>query len=301
MSAPTTGSENSREVRQRVGLIGAGQMGTAIWQNLSGHNIICTVYDILPDARRRIQSLGALVTDHLAELAQHADIVLLSLPTSLEAEAVLFGDEGLFAVTSQVLCVIDTTSGDPMKTRLLASRTEKLGIAFLDVGVSGGVSGAQSGTLKVMVGGSHETVLEYQPLLEMLGNVFHCGASGSGHAMKCLLNMRNIAIGALTAEVIVLGARYGLEPDRIVQITGASQQIADLVKDPSKQSAVGFALALASKDCDIAMALGIAMGTSMSVCGAAQQMMRASAAHQGPGADYYQFVDSVIEWSQRPM
>src|SRR5450631_2316856 len=135
----------------RVGLVGTGKMGGAIWLRLHDRGIDAVVVDARSEATAPLAEQGAVVAPDLATLAADVDIVLLSLPTSTEVEAVASGLAG--AVQPGTL-VVDLTSGLPSASRRVAGALADHSVRYIDAGVSGGVEGARAGRLKVMVGGA---------------------------------------------------------------------------------------------------------------------------------------------------
>jgi 3-hydroxyisobutyrate dehydrogenase-like beta-hydroxyacid dehydrogenase len=290
-----------------IGVVGAGRIGLGICTNLVEHGVTVLVYDAAPAALESAVAIGANAVANLADLGTSADIVVLSLPTSLHVEAVVLGTGGLLDTpTRRLHTIVDTTSGDPLVTRRVADIVASQGVGLVDVGVSGagrggGVTSARAGTLKLMIGGDEATVARLAPLFNVMGGeIVGCGASGAGHAMKSLHNLRAVTITAVTAEILQLGTALGLDVSTLSEVLGAPPVIGELLKDPTKKSDVGFALALASKDCDIGIGLAHATGVTMIVATAAANAARAASADEGPDADYHSIVDAVARWSRRP-
>jgi 3-hydroxyisobutyrate dehydrogenase len=275
--------------------------------NLVDHGVGVVAHDVVPSALELAVSAGATPAADLAELAAAVDVVILSLPTSAHVERVVLGPDGLIAAPERrTRTIVDTTSGDPLTTRRVAEAAAAAGVHLVDVGVSGGGRGggvvsAREGTLRLMVGGDDDGVVDdLVPLLDVMGGeLVRCGRSGNGHATKALLNLRAFAVTAVTTEVLVLGSALGLDVDQLSGVLGAPPVVAEMLRDPQRRPESGFALELASKDCDVAIGLAHAAGVTMMVATAAANAARAAARDEGPGADYHAVVDTVTRWSRR--
>jgi 3-hydroxyisobutyrate dehydrogenase len=144
------------------------------------------------------------------EAAAGADVIITCLPTSREVEAVLDGPDGLLAGLAPGALLIDCTSGDPATSRRIAARLAEYGSAFADAPVSGGTSGAEAGTLTIMVGADGETFARARPILESMGSrIEHVGPVGAGHALKAvnnaLLAVNILAVGEGLAALVKAG------------------------------------------------------------------------------------------------
>ena len=155
--------------------------------------------------------------------------------------------------------VIDMSSADPVGTRALGGELGRRNVALVDAPVSGGVQGAQNGTLAIMIGGDAAAVAAVKPVLAAMGkNLFEVGGPGCGHAMKALNNFLAATSSAAGAEAIAIGRRFGLDPAVMAYVinasTGRSFVSENLIKQHvlSGAYATGFALGLLAKDVKIA-------------------------------------------------
>src|SRR5690606_22262335 len=120
-----------------------------------------------------------------AEAAAGADVVITCLPVSRDVESLLHGEDGILATLPRGSVLVDCTSGDPGTSRRIAAHLAEHPADFLDAPVSGGTSGAEKGTLSVMVGGDAAVLERVRPVLETFGKrIFHCGDVGAGDAVK---------------------------------------------------------------------------------------------------------------------
>jgi 3-hydroxyisobutyrate dehydrogenase len=273
-------------------LVGTGKMGAAIWLRLHDRGIDATVLDARLEATAPLAEHGAVVAADLATLAADVDVVLLSLPTSTEVEAVAGGLAG--AVPPGTL-VVDLTSGLPSASRRIAAALADHGVRYIDAGVSGGVDGARAGKLKVMVGGAGSDVDDGRALLdELASRVWHCGPVGSGHTIKTLLNLANQAKLMIELEALLVAARSGIDP----RLAGDVLDLAvwnQWLLGPEGRRPFGFALALVCKDFDIALRVAAEEGVAAPLGAAAQQAARMALAVAPEGAD---LIDEVAVWER---
>jgi 3-hydroxyisobutyrate dehydrogenase len=188
----------------RLALIGTGRMGTPIAARLcsAGHQLV--VYDRGPEARERMAAAGYEVAADPAAAADGAAAVLLSLPDAAAVKAVM-------KELPEVELLIDLTSSLPSVTRSLGRR-------IVDAPVSGGVAGAEAGTLTAMVGGEVEDVEAARPILEAFASrIFHAGRLGCGHAAKALNNALSAMALSVTSEAVAVGRYAGHRPEGVVK------------------------------------------------------------------------------------
>ncbi|MFC3995049.1 NAD(P)-dependent oxidoreductase [Nocardiopsis sediminis] len=203
-----------------VGVIGLGVMGGGMAATLvrAGFEVL----GLDPDPGRSAVAAGNGVTpvSAPAELAGRADRVVLSLPGAAEvAETV----PALLAGGAPGL-IVDTTTSDPDTTRAMASLAAGAGTGYIDAPVSGGRTGAETGTLGAFVGGSDDAVHAAASVLDALtgGRAVHVGGPGAGNVAKLLNNALCAAQLGLVGEAVAAGAGYGLDPDRLIAALGAA-------------------------------------------------------------------------------
>ncbi|HVT38254.1 MAG TPA: NAD(P)-dependent oxidoreductase [Gemmatimonadaceae bacterium] len=158
-----------------------------------------------------------------ADAARGADVVITCLPTSREVAALLDGADGLLAGMASGSVLVDCTSGDPATSNEIALRLAPLGIGFLDAPVSGGVAGAEAGTLTIMVGGETALFQRVLPVLDTFGEkITHVGPVGAGHAIKAV-NQAMLAVHIWSlGEGLVALARAGVSPAIALDVINAS-------------------------------------------------------------------------------
>ena len=202
------------------GFIGLGNMGAPMAANLSRAGRRLLVYD-LAGTSGRAPSGAALAEDNRA-VARRADAVFLSLP---DGDAVREVAEEIASVSeARIRCAIDTSTVGIAAAREFHERLARAGIEYLDAPVSGGVSGARSGSVALMFAGSDAAFTTYRPVLEdIAARVVHVGREpGLGQAMKLLNNFLSAVAMTATSEAIALGERHGLDMATMVEVLNAS-------------------------------------------------------------------------------
>jgi 3-hydroxyisobutyrate dehydrogenase len=254
----------------KVGFIGIGAMGWPMAANIlkGGHRL--TIYDANPDQMAKfVDEVGGHAAQSLAEVARN-EVVITMLPTSKVVRQALTQDQdGAFLTGIEPgLVVVDMSSSEPADTVALGPILVEKGATLIDAPVSGAVPRAITGTLAIMIGGeSDDAIMTATPVLLAMGEkLFRTGPLGSGHAMKALNNYVAAAGMAAACEAILIGKRFGLEPETMVDImnvsTGRNFATEVVIKDQvlSEKFAGSFALGLMAKDVKIAADLGRQVG-----------------------------------------
>lgn len=287
-----------------IGFIGLGIMGSRMAARLvaAGHTLV--VHDVSDAAVAALAEKGAISARSAAEVASRSDIVLLSLPKPDVVEAVLTGPGGVIDGT-RARTVIDTsTTGSQVIVRA-AQKLAAKGVTLIDAPVSGGVPGAANGTLTVMVGGDPATFEAARPILEVIGKtVMHMGdAPGLGQAMKLVNNMLSAAGTLAAMEVMVAGAKAGLDPQKMLDVINASSGrcFGTEIKIPEcvlpGTFPMRFSTDLLHKDVSLGIAEAEAMGARMWVVKCARDLL-AYSKEQGDGAkDYAHIVTYFEDWA----
>jgi len=274
-----------------IGFIGLGQMGSRMVQNLLKASFDITVFDIRKEAAQQLLENGAKWMDTPKGIAESCEVVLSSLPGPPEVEDVVYGENGLMAGWKKGDIYIDMTTNSPTTIRKVHRDAEAKGVTVLDAPVSGGVVGAEAGTLSIMVGGNIETMEKVRDVLETIGakeKILYAGGIGNGMVCKLVNNFILLGIGAVNAEGMVLGVKAGVEPKTLWQAVMASsgsnnrlERYPDTVFKAEFPPAT-FALALATKDVYQAHELSKDCGLSLPVvAGVAQDYREAKDAGRG--------------------
>ncbi|RUR51284.1 3-hydroxyisobutyrate dehydrogenase [Vreelandella populi] len=197
-----------------VAFIGLGNMGGPMAANLAKAGFNVRAFDLSKDTLEAARSHGCEVAASASDAATDADFIISMLPAGQHVRGLFVeGDAPLFDVIKQGALVIDSSTIDADTARSVAAAGAEKGIGFIDAPVSGGVGGAQAGTLTFIVGGSAEQFEQARPLLDVMGkNIFHAGDHGAGQVAKACNNMLLSILMAGTCEAINMGVKNGLDP-----------------------------------------------------------------------------------------
>lgn len=254
----------------RIGFIGLGNMGSRMAANMMKAGYQLTVHDLRRAAATPLLEEGATWADTPREVSAQSEIVFTSLPGPREVEAVALGDDGILSGIRRDAVYIDLSTNSPSLVRQVQATMAEQGVHMLDAPVSGGVIGAHTGRLVVMVGGDEAIFQRCRPLLEAIGDkVTYTGAIGCGSICKLMHNTIVYGIQTIAAECYTLGVKAGVEPGPLTEaIANGSAGRGTLFHytfpetflqgkfDPPQ-----FALQLAHKD----VGLGVGLGREFSV------------------------------------
>lgn len=206
-----------------IGFIGTGKMGTPMIANLLKAGYPVTAFNRSPESLDVVAAAGATKAGSIAEVAEASDIVLTSLTNQQSVRDVYLGSDGLAGSAREGQIFIDTSTNDVALMHEIAAALQNKGVSFLDAPVSGGVPGAEAGSLTVMVGGDDSAFKTALPVLEVIGgNVHHLGPVGAGTAVK-LVNQLLVGINmAAVAEGLLFGVSAGADPQKILDVISSS-------------------------------------------------------------------------------
>lgn len=207
----------------KVGFIGLGNMGGPMAQNLikAGHDLI--VFDLSPEAVKKATDAGAKAATAASECARNVDAVVSMLPAGAHVSSVYLGEGGLLSVADKGTLFIDSSTIDVTTARAVIAEAAEAGMAMVDAPVSGGVGGAEAGTLTFMVGGETSAFDAAKPYLDIMGqNIFHAGAAGNGQVAKVCNNML-LGISMIgVSEAFVLAEKLGLDGQTLFDISSTA-------------------------------------------------------------------------------
>lgn len=202
----------------RVGFVGVGKLGRPMAQRIlrAGHDLL--VFDTEAAARSAFQGTTAEVATSLTELVSECGIICLCLPGPAEVEQVVLGRDGIGSTVRPGTLVVDHTTNSPTVVRQVGEQLRLRGAAMVDAPVSGGIEGAAAGTLTALIGGEPEHVERARPLLEAFSTaIVHVGPLGAGTVAKLMNNLATFALDQVIGECLTIGARAGIEPDRLLE------------------------------------------------------------------------------------
>ena len=280
-----------------IGFIGVGNMGAGMANNLikAGHSL--TINEIARERATPLLEQGAKWADTPKEVAEASEITFTSLPAPLDVEAVALGDAGILEGARPGSIYIDLSSNSVSLVRRIHGVFEAKGVHMLDAPVSGGVTGARSGRLAVMVGGDEAVYQRVKAVLDDFGdNVVYCGGIGSGSVCKLMHNCISAVTSQAISECFTLGAKAGVELKPLWETVrrGAFGRGAGGIHglpdtwfngefDPDWEKGF-FAIRLSRKDIGLATQLGREYDVPMALANLAEQELVA-ALNRGWGDD----------------
>ena len=272
-----------------VGFLGLGRMGAPMAANLLPHVDTLLVHDISPAAVEKLVAQGAEAAGSAAALGERCEIVFLSVPTPDIVRAA--AAEVLAGGTPRILC--DLSTSGPQLAEELHRMCASQGVASFDAPVSGGIRGAEEGTLAIMAGGPEALWPEVESLVRRLGRPFYMGEMpGAGQVTKLANNLLSLAAIAVTAEAMTLGIKAGLDPARMIEVLNAGTGANSATRDKWPRSVLprtfdfGFAAALSLKDTRLALEEARAMGVPLPTGERLAELLDRTLATYGDDADF---------------
>jgi 3-hydroxyisobutyrate dehydrogenase len=207
----------------KIGFIGLGNMGLPMAQNLikAGHEV--QGFDMSQAQMVALTASGGRAAADVRAAASGADIVITMLPAGQHVREVYLGADGVLAAAGAGTLLIDSSTIDVATARDVAAAAEKKDLAMIDAPVSGGVGGAQAGSLTFMVGGTDEAFARAKPILDQMGKtIVHAGGAGNGQAAKICNNMILGVSMIAVSEAFVLAEKLGLDAQKLYDISSKS-------------------------------------------------------------------------------
>ena len=207
----------------KIGFIGLGNMGLPMAQNLlkAGHAV--QGFDVSKAQADALAASGGQAAAGVKAAASGVEVIITMLPAGKQVREVYLGPDGVLAVAGSDALLIDSSTIDVETARAVAAAAQAKGIAMLDAPVSGGVGGAQAGTLTFMVGGDAAAFARAKPILEQMGKtIVHAGGAGNGQAAKICNNMILGVSMIAVSEAFVLAEKLGLDAQKLFDISSKS-------------------------------------------------------------------------------
>jgi 3-hydroxyisobutyrate dehydrogenase-like beta-hydroxyacid dehydrogenase len=290
-------------VNKDLGFIGLGRMGAPMAGRLLDAGYALTVFDTREAALAPFVARGAKSAGSPAEVAAKVETVLVSLPTPDVVRQVALGRDGIAAGT-KVRTFVDLSTTGPRAAQDIAAQLAQKGITAVDSPVSGGVGGAQKGTLAVMASCPRALFDSLKPVLEVFGKVFYLGEKpGLGQSMKLANNLLSATALAITSEAMVMGVKAGLDPRVMLDVinAGSGRNSASQDKFPKailpRTFDFGFTTELMYKDVKLFLQEAEAMGIPMWVASAVGQLWFLTYSQIGPQKDFTTIVQCIEKWA----
>jgi 3-hydroxyisobutyrate dehydrogenase len=197
----------------RIGFIGIGLMGLPMCRRLLAAGFTLSVWNRSPEKCAALVAEGAQAARDIAALVQQSDVIMLCVADTAAVEAVVFASNGVAAAGRAGKILVDFSSIDPAATRDFAARLgQACAMDWVDAPVSGGVRGAESGTLVIMAGGEPEVIGKIRPLLAPLSQrLTRMGSVGAGQVTKVCNQMIVATNALLIAETVALAQKAGVD------------------------------------------------------------------------------------------
>jgi 3-hydroxyisobutyrate dehydrogenase len=280
-----------------IAFIGLGNMGGGMAANLARAGHVVSAFDLSEEALSRAVGAGCARAASAADAASNAEVVITMLPAGKHVRSV-YGEQIFDAVPPGAL-LIDCSTIDVVSARAVIGQAFERGFAMLDAPVSGGVAGANGGTLTFMVGGEGDAFARAEPILQKMGKaVIHAGGAGAGQAAKIVNNMLLGASMVATCEAFALAEKLGLDLQTFFDISskasGQSWSMTSYCPVPGvgpetpadREYEGGFANALMLKDLKLAVEAAQGVDASVPMGAAAQSLYQALVNTGAGGKDF---------------
>jgi 3-hydroxyisobutyrate dehydrogenase-like beta-hydroxyacid dehydrogenase len=275
-----------------IGFIGLGKMGLPMARRLveAGHKLI--VYDTRREAVDQLVALGAEAASSPKDVADRTETVMASLPSLDISLNVATGKDGVIDGRRVKRLVDLSTTGSQMAVKIHGLLAKK-NIVQIDSPVSGGVGGAEKGTLAVMVSGPRAEFDLLKPALDVIGKVFFISEKpGAGQTMKLANNYLSATAIVATSEAVVMGVKAGLDPNVMIDVINAGSGLNTASRDKFPKSVLprtfdfGFATGLMVKDVRLCLEEMKGMSLSMEVAEAVGRLWETVIREMGPDSDF---------------
>ena len=275
-----------------IGFIGLGNMGYPMARRLVEAKHQLVVFDTRREAVDRLVAMGAQAASSPKDVADRVETVMASLPSLQASLEVATGKDGVIEGKRVKRFVDLSTVGSQMAVRihdLLAKRN----IVQIDSPVSGGVGGAEKGTLAVMVSGPKADFEAVKPALEVIGKVFFIGEKpGSGQTMKLANNFLSATAMVATSEAVVMGVKSGLDPSVMIDVINSGSGLNTASRDKFPRAILprnfdfGFTTGLMVKDVRLCLEEMRSLGLSMEVAEAVGRLWEVVIRETGADSDF---------------
>jgi 3-hydroxyisobutyrate dehydrogenase len=287
----------------KVAFLGLGDIGALMASHLARDPFDLVVWNrTASKAQDFARDRNVTVAETPAQAVKDAQVVITCLPSSVEVEAVLHGDNGMLESLRIGAVLIDCTSGDPPTSRSIAAELGGRGVEFIDAPVSGGTTAAKAGTLTVMWGGDQSVFERVRPVIEAFGKkIVHAGPIGSGDALKAVNNAL-LAVHILSAaEGLAVLVKAGVDPKVALEVINASSGRSNSSENLIPQRVLTrafprtFRLALLEKDIGIAAVMAQDLGARTPLISLTAERFHEAREKLGEKADHVEAVKMVEE------
>ena len=267
---------------KRVGIIGLGDMGIGMAKNILAAGFDIAGYDLRAERLDMLSALGGKAATDVRTVGENADVVFVMVLNGKQALDVVASDSGLLKSMKPGSTIIVSATIKPSEMRDVAEAIAGTGVNVIDSPVSGGKSGAEDGTLTMMVAAKSDVYESHLDVLEAVGEkIFHVGEeAGIGQTVKASLQAFIGASFAAIFESLVLGSKAGVSGETLYEVFGASgvssplfRNCAKLILDRQFKN-TGSHIGTMYKDLGITMSLAKEMGVAMFTTSAAHELFQ---------------------------
>ena len=286
-----------------LGFIGLGVMGGPMCRNVAAkHPGKVHAFDLSAAALDDVAEAGAIACGSVAEVAQAADIVFLSLPGGAQVREVCLGPDGLAAHGKPGMVIVDLSTTGVAEARAIADELEARGFVFADAPVARTREAAQKGTLSIMVGASEDLYARIEPLLAYMGSdIALCGGTGCGQVVKLINNTLVFEHTAALAEMLVVGERAGVAPETLLAAVSNGSGDSFVLRNHGMKAMLprvfpeqAFPAPYALKDLGYSIELAESCGVEPRLSKVARQYFEA-AVEEGIGEKYFPAIIELID------
>jgi 3-hydroxyisobutyrate dehydrogenase-like beta-hydroxyacid dehydrogenase len=283
-----------------IGFIDLGAMGSRMAKRLVDAGFKVVVFDRTRGKVEALAAQGAAIAPNVRTLAMEADVIMSCLFNDDAVKEVYGGDDGVVLSAAPGNIIIEMSTISPETSRELSRAGKARGLEVLDVAISGGPPVAEQGALTLLAGGKETTFNDCAPIFSAIAKqYFLLGPSGSGTAMKLVVNaIMGVSMQAI-AEAVALGEKLGLPRDRLLKVLSQTAVVAPAQQNKLLRAAVNdysaqFPISLMKKDFHLVLEQATATKVPMPATSAAYQMNLARAAKQ-PDDDYSSVIAEMRE------
>ncbi|MES3000771.1 MAG: NAD(P)-dependent oxidoreductase [Pseudomonadota bacterium] len=277
---------------KKVGFVGVGVMGGHMARNVLKAEFPVTVYDTRASAVKSLQDAGARAAGSCEEVGKDADIVIVMVADAAQVTDAVFGDKGLSSGMRKGSTLVIMSTIEPTVVKRVAEDLKGRGVHVVDAPVYRGAPAAEAGTLGILVGGEQAVLDDCREVLETMGDVYHCGDVGTGEVVKLVNNFIIINHTLLLSEALVTGVKYGMKPERLIELLKAGSANSwilgywsDMVMN-RKFTPPLFDFKMALKDVGLAINTAKELGVPMPVGTLCHQVFQLASANGRDKLDY---------------
>lgn len=291
---------------QTIGFVGLGVMGGPMCRNIAQkHQGRVIAFDLSPDALAALSDTRAEIAASLSDVAAAADILFLSLPGGAQVEAVVL--QTIAPQGRAGMLVADLSTTPVAVARRVGALLAEKGIDFADCPVARTREAAQKGALSIMVGASDDTYARIAPVLDYIAtDITHGGGIGAGQVLKLVNNMLVFENVVALAEMMVLGERAGVAPDRLLEAVSKGSGDSFVLRNHGLKAMLprdfperSFPAEYVLKDIGYVFELAEETGLSLKAAETVRRYYQA-AVEQGFGGRYFPAVIELVEQGLGP-